>query len=291
MNTHSWRALLRRRSIILVAGLALLVAAARPAAAQSSPSPSNTGALHFTGGLDVPSVYVFRGIVQESDPALTLFPYGDLGITLKSGDGAFQSIGVDIGTWHSLQTGSSGSDGPSRKIHYEEDFYGALTFGLGGGMALTTAYTAYTSPNFMFNNVKEISVKVAKTGMFNPYGLVGFELSDNGQADNGAAKGTYLELGVAPSWRLTGRATVTVPVKVGLSLKDYYELAGEDSRFGFLDVGGVLTLPIGSAGSFGSWNVHGGVDLYTFGDTTRAFNGADQNKTRVVVLGGIGVRY
>ena len=34
----------------------------------------NPGALTFTGYLDVPSVYVFRGIVQEADPKLTLFP-------------------------------------------------------------------------------------------------------------------------------------------------------------------------------------------------------------------------
>ena len=44
------------------------------------PADPNTGALTFTGGLDVPTKYVFRGIVQEADSKLTLFPYGDLGI-------------------------------------------------------------------------------------------------------------------------------------------------------------------------------------------------------------------
>ncbi len=43
------------------------------------PADPNTGALTFTGGLDVPTKYVFRGLVQEADSKLTLFPYGDLG--------------------------------------------------------------------------------------------------------------------------------------------------------------------------------------------------------------------
>lgn len=276
---------------VLRVGAALLIAAA-PAAAQGSTSGANTGALHFTAGLDVPSVYVFRGIVQERDPKLTLFPYADLGITLASGDGAMTSVGVNIGTRHSLQTGSSGSDGPSGKIHYEEDFYASLSLGLGNNLTLSTAYTAYTSPNFMFNNVKELSVKAARRGMFNPYGVIGFELSDEGQADGGTAKGTYLELGVVPDWALTKRVTLTVPVKLGMSLKDYYELAGKDSRFGFLDLGGVITVPLGRGnGSYGNWNVHGGTELYTFGDNTRAFNAPDQNKTRVVVSGGVGLSY
>ena len=54
------------------------------------PADPNTGALTFTGGLDVPTKYVFRGIVQEADSKLTLFPYGDLGIAFYSGEGAHQ---------------------------------------------------------------------------------------------------------------------------------------------------------------------------------------------------------
>ncbi len=73
-----------------------------------------------------------------------------------------KSVGVNIGTWHSLQTGSSGSDGPSGRIHYEEDFYATLGFGFGSDVSAGVTFTAYTSPNNMFNTVKEISVKVAK---------------------------------------------------------------------------------------------------------------------------------
>src|SRR5688572_13681317 len=79
------------------------------AGAQTAADP-NPGALTFTGGLDVPSVYVFRGIVQEADRKLTLWPYGDLGLALFSGDGGVKSVGVNLGVWHSLHTGSSGLD-------------------------------------------------------------------------------------------------------------------------------------------------------------------------------------
>jgi hypothetical protein len=275
--------------VVLAAAVTLGVSAnARAQAAADDPNP---GAITFTGGLDAPSVYVFRGILQEADPKLTLWPYGDIGLALASGDGGVKSVGLNFGVWHSLQTGSSGSDGPSGRIHYEEDFYTTLSLGFGGGVTVGTTFTAYTSPNAMFGTVKELSFKVAKTHMLSPYGVLAFELSDNGQADAGLRKGTYLELGVGPAFPLGGgKATLTVPVKVGLSLKDYYELGGTDNKFGFFDIGGLITLPLsGVASRFGSWNIHGGVDVLVFGDTTKAINSGDSSK--IVGLIGIGVGY
>jgi hypothetical protein len=262
------------------------VARAQTAAAPADPNP---GALTFTGGLDVPSKYIFRGIVQEADSKLTLFPYGDLGIAVYSGSGALKSATVNFGVWNALLTGSSGLDGPQNKLHYEEDFYATFGLGFDHGISLATTYTAYTSPNGMFPTVQELGFKVAKTHWLNPYGIIAFEL--DGQADAGANKGTYLELGVGPSWPLAGgKATIGVPVKLGLSLNDYYEGIDGDSKFGYIDVGGLLTLPLGSATSkFGAWNLHGGVDIYGFGDTTKAFNAGDGSK--VVVSFGIGVVY
>src|SRR4051812_37907729 len=76
-----------------------------PGVARAQSADPNPGAITFTGGLDAPSVYVFRGIVQETDPKVTLWPYGDIGLALKSGDGAVKSVGVNFGVWNSLQTG------------------------------------------------------------------------------------------------------------------------------------------------------------------------------------------
>jgi hypothetical protein len=280
-----------RRLPAVLAAVILAFTAPRPAAAQGPAAGANTGSIHFTGGLDFPTVYVFRGIVQEPDPALTMFPYGDLGFTFAAGDGAVRSVGANVGTWHSLQTGSTGSGGPSGKIHYEEDFYATLALGFGHGLSVGTTYTAYTSPNFMFNNVKELSFKVAMSHQWSPYGIVGFELGgdEGGQADGGDKAGTYLELGMGPHWPLGG-FTLTVPVKLGLSLKNYYQLSGEDHPFGYLDVGAQLAWPLNKVpGRFGAWNIHGGLDVYTFGDATKEFNDGDAAKLVGVV--GFGVSY
>jgi hypothetical protein len=277
-----------------IAGAAVLLALvmAAPARAQNDP---NTGALTFTGALDVlPGVpYIFRGIVQETDPKLTMWPYADLGIALYSGDGALRSLGINFGVWNSLQTGSSGLDGPTKRLHYEEDFYATFNFGFGRGVGLGATFTAYSSPNGMFTTVEELSVKVSKSGFLAPYGVLAMELGKTGQADGGVNKGTYLELGIGPSWSIAdGAATFAVPVKIGLSLKDYYEGPAGDQKFGFFDVGGLFTLPLGVPGQFGAWNFHAGADILVFpGDDSllRLLNGGDSSK--LVGLFGIGVSY
>lgn len=265
----------RFRKVVFVAlavgALSLLVPGS--VLAQDDPNP---GAITFTGSLDVPTVYFFRGLRQEFDPKLTLWPYGDIGLALYSGEGGLKSAGVNFGVWNSLQTGSSGSDGPSAELHYEERFYTTLNLGFGGGVAVGATYMALTSPNAMFNTVKEFQLKFSKAAMANPYVFLAMELTDDGQADVGSKKGTYLELGVGPAFTLMANGpTLTIPVKVGLSLKDYYEnpLTGEDEKFGYFDVGGLLTIPLrGVPSKFGSWNVHAGADILVLGDTTEALN-------------------
>ena len=66
----------------------------------------------------------------------------------------------------------------------------------------------------------------------------------SGQADGGSEEGTYVELGVGPSWPLGGKGvTIGIPVKLGLSLQDYYEADGEDNKFGYFDIGALFTVP------------------------------------------------
>lgn len=294
-----------RAAIVGIFTLVTVAGSAGTAFAQNDPNDPNPGALTFTGGLDFPSLYFFRGIRQETDPALTMWPYGDLGIALYSGKGGLKSVGVNVGVWNSLHTGSSGTDGISGKLHYEEDFYATLALGFGGGFSLNTTYMALTSPNNMFATVKEMQFKVSKAHWLNPYGFLAFELSDDGQADAGQTfggkKGTYLELGVGPSFPL-GKdvATLAVPVKLGLGLSNYYEQLNTDNsitsdEFGFFDVGGLVTFPLkGIPSSFGSWNVHAGLDLLFLGDMTKNLNrgpDGDDSSTKAVFLFGIGLTY
>lgn len=280
----------RRRWLVLaLATVATLFTCETTASAQAAGN-SNLGALHFTGGVDFPSVYVFRGFVQETDPKLTLFPYGDIAIALTSGEGMIKSTVVDFGVWNSLNTGSSGTDGPSGHAHYEEEFYARVNWLFGGGIAIGAGYMARTSPNNMFDTEKEFQLKVAKSGRVSPYVFLASELTEDGQADSGVSKGTYLELGAVPNVPVGGKVQLAIPVKAGFSVNDYYELAGVDHKFGYFNVGAMLTLPLGAVPArFGSWNVHGGAELYVFGDATKVSNSGDTSKT--VGFVGIGVTY
>jgi hypothetical protein len=243
----------------------------------------------FNGAVDFPTVYFFRGIRQESDPKFTTFVAGDLGVSLLSdGSGGVKTAGVNFGTWNAFLTGTSGSEPLADNPFYESDLYASVTLGFGGGVSLTPMFTAYTSPNDVFKTVKEISFKVAHANKAATYALVAFEIGgdDSGQADGGSELGTYLELGVGPSWPLAdGKATLAIPVKVGLSLKDYYELSGEDKKFGYFAGGALVTVPFAE----GKANVHGGVDFYGFGDMTKAANNGDAGQ--VIASIGVGVTF
>jgi len=279
---------------VLIAATAVFFGAIPPSWAQA-PQGANSGALTFTGGLDIPTLYVYRGIVQEGNPKVTLTPYGDLGVRLASGEGLFGSLRVNIGVWNSLNTGSSGTGGPLNRLHYAEQFYATATLGLGKGVTLTPGYLANTSPNGSYRTIHEMNLKLAASGRFAPYALMAFELSTAGQLDGGSRKGTYLEVGASPGiglplWNLR----VQAPVKAGFSLRDYYQLFGSDltyrdNKFGFVEVGGVMTVPLSVSPRFGSWNLHGGADVLELGKTTQAFDRG--KKTKVIATVGIGMTY
>jgi hypothetical protein len=240
---------------------------------------------------------MFRGIRQD-DTKVMIWPAADLGLSVYSGDGALKSAAVDLGTWNSLHTGNAGLEGASKKMWYESDFYTSLSLGFGGGVSLGTTYTAYTSPNAGFTTVKELMLRLgvddsAALGKaaLKPYGIVAFEFATDpgvGQADAGLNAGRYLELGVGPAWA-GSRASLTFPVKVGLSLANYYELDGVDHKFGYFSASAIGSVPLKIPASYGSWNVHAGVEFQQLGTTTKAFNGGDAQK--VIVSGGVGLSY
>jgi hypothetical protein len=275
----------------------LVTCLAAPASAQE-PADPNPGNVTFTGGVDFVSQYMFRGIRQHSTGFAT-WPYGDIGLAVYSGEGGLKSTTINFGTWNSLHSGDTGQDNTTNgKLWYESDFYATLGLGFGGGAALSFNYTAYTSPNSLFTTVKEFQTKLALddtaylgAAAMKPYALVAFEFDTDparGQADGGDNAGKYLELGVAPGYAGT-RASLAVPVKLGLSLGDYYELGGEDETFGFFSVGGLVTVPLGGTTSYGAWNVHGGVEWQKLGDTTAFFNGDDDDT--VIYSFGLGFTY
>jgi hypothetical protein len=287
-----------RKNALALAATCTLILASTPAWAQDKPSADpNPGALTITGSIDFLNQYMFRGIRQNSTGFAT-WPAVDLGIAAYSGEGGLKSVGINFGTWNSLHSGDTGSDGPSGKLWYESDFYATVGLGFGGGTSFSTTYTAYTSPNSGFTTVKELAFKFALDdsgylgkAAVKPYIVIAQEFDTDvarGQADGGAEAGTYMEIGVAPGYSAS-RASIAFPIKVGLSLSNYYEdpLTGNDEKFGFFSVAGIVTVPLGGTTSFGAWNIHGGVEYQALGTTTEFFNGGESNQ----VIGSFGIGF
>jgi len=285
-----------------------------PAYAQNDPNPGN---LTFIGNADFTNAYMFRGIRQD-DTRVIVQPSAELDIALQSADTGLKSTSLNIGTWNSLHTGNAGLRSSESglgcacdKLWYESDFYTTLAFGFTPG-ALGITYTAYTSPNAGFNSVKEVMFKFGADdsaalgkAALHPWVIAAFEFdADNGhQADGGpnGGAGKYLELGVSPGYSFS-KGSLAVPVKVGLSMSDYYQLNEGtparpnwvDHKFGYFSLAGIATVPIGGISSYGAWNVHAGVEYQRLGDTTKAFNVNDDGEpqaNKVIVSAGLGFTY
>jgi hypothetical protein len=282
----------RLREVVVACALALI---ASTATAQQS-SSSNAPVLVAAGGVDVAGRYMFRGVRQNAT-GMVVWPFTELTARVLSRDGTLRGVEGRVGFWNSLNTGDTGADGPAGRSWYESRLSGTLGVRFSRGVTAAATYTAYVSPNDMFSTVKEIGVKLAVDdrgapglAAVRPYALLAFEIDTApgmGQLDGGLKAGRYLELGATPGHSVR-YATIAFPIRLGLSLRDYYELGSEDNTFGFLGVGATVTVPLGRAGRIGRWHVHGGLELQSLGETTKVFNGGD--RAAVVASFGFGLR-
>lgn len=258
-----------------VAACAALFSMAAPVPALAQDSP-----LAVTAGVDFPSLYYFRGVRQEVDPKLTMQPWIDVGVPLMEGDGAIQSANLNVGSWNSWHTGSSGSGDGGPGFLYETDFYATLGLGF-SGFTLATTYTAYTYPSPDFDAIHEIAFRGTVAHMLAPYVLLAQEFAEDDP-------GTYLELGVGPSFALSdeeGGPTLAVPVKIGLDVNDYY---GGDTGYSFFSVGGTVNYPLPEQ-SWGTWGLRAGLEVLALSDTLEGFNfnGDDFSSTGFIGFGGL----
>ena len=247
-----------------------------PPAAPPAPEAAPAKPYTITTGLDFSSAYLFRGIRQHSGGTIVQ-PYVDLGVTVGKG------VSLNVGNWDSIHSSAPGGN------WYESDYYGAVTF-TAGKLKPGLLYTSYTSPADTFATVHELAGVVAvddsaSTFPLAPKAVLAFELGD-GQADGGAEKGVYLELGIKPGIKLAPKATLLIPVKLGLSLKDYYEGVNGSDTFGFYSTGAQLSVPAIS-GRNGTLEIHGGIDVLWLGDNLKAINEGDGVKP----VGVIGFTY
>lgn len=264
-----------------------------PAAEQSAAEEPTPKRVTMAAGFDFASAYMFRGIYQE-DSGVIVPPFVDVGVALYEGTGALKGISVNGGIWNSLHSGPSGNSGRGN-AWYEADYYGAVTFTFGRWKP-GALFTSYTSPNDAFRSVHELAAVLAYDDSASPFPLspkatLAFELK--GQADGGSNNGTYLELGVRPVLKVIDAdrypLSLAIPVKLGLSVKDYYEGPTGSNRFGYFDTGLVASVPLAFMPSKTAWEVHGGVDFLWFGDNLRLLNHSDRVKP--VGILGLSVTY
>ena len=249
--------------------------------------------------MDWTSAYFFRGIKQETED-LILQPYGELSIKLVDNAGALTSLSLAPGIWNSIHTGPTAESpiASDPKAWYELDAYARLSAVWWEDLTTYALYTAYTSPSGAFGTVQEIALGVGYNdakllGPFalNPSFLVAFEL--DGQADAGADRGIYAQIGIAPGYTFFSDAkyplSVSVPVAVGLSLKDYYEFGtGDDDTFGYFSGGVTASAPLAFIPpEFGKWLVKAGVTVLYLGDNLKTINDGD----RVQVIGTVGLAF
>ena len=255
---------------------------------------TNEGRLSLSAGSDFTTAYYFRGIKQENDGFIAQ-PYGNLTINLYKGDKGLNSVSTTLGIWNSFQSKQTGATGDP-KMWYESDLIGGFSVGFLDVFEFGTTFTYYTSPNGAFNDVQEFSLNLnfddsKWLGPFalSPYVLVAFEKA--GQADGGSNTGTYIELGVEPGFEPIKPLTVSFPLKLGLSGKDYYEdNSGHDKTFGYFDLGIAVSMPLAFIPKdFGEWAVSAAGHFLFLGDATKDFNSG--NDTYQLAVFGLSLSY
>ncbi|NBC10454.1 MAG: hypothetical protein GVY24_01800 [Planctomycetes bacterium] len=269
--------------------------------AQEEAPAINNGSVSFTIGADVVTEYWFRGIQQENQ-GFILQPYADVTFALVSNED--YTLDGYFGVWNSLHWGDGTSSTPNNPpgstgnddVWYEADFFIGGTLGL-GDFGIDFGYTNLYGPNAGGEFAEEIYVGVSYDDSelwgdnfdgVQPYATVIFEIdggSDGVTGTTGAngrtgEKGTYLELGIEPTFVLTDSAdypmTLGVPVTLGLSLDDYYEYvdgAGniQDDDFGFLQVGAVVSMPLTMVpAEYGAYEVSAGLYYIMAGEVAEA---------------------
>ena len=278
--TKQDKGLTRWKGTLLAVGT-LAVLGAAPVRAESP----NKGRLSLSVGSDFTTAYFFRGILQERDGFIWQ-PYGELGFNLytaeENSSDPVKSFSLFAGSWNSIHSEKTLSDGSGPGNWYESDFYAGLKANFFGNTEAKAFYIAYSYPNGAFNTVQELDVQFSlndaewlEKWALNPYVLFAGEFDNTAL---GTDKGSYAEIGLRPSFTIIEDenypVSLALPMKVGLSLSDYYEdVNGNDDAFGFFQGGPVFSVPLAFIpAEYGSWAASAGVAVYAFGDNLKDYN-------------------
>jgi hypothetical protein len=273
--------------------LAALLAAPVLSATTAQAEGPNTGGLSFSGGVDVVSSYYFRGYLQENSGVIVQ-PFFGIGFTAHESDDV--TIGVNLGTWNSIHSENTLSDGGGAGAWFENDITLTLPITF-DKFTITPLYYLYQYPNGAFETIHEVGVTVAydDTGLIAenfglmPYVGVYYEFDDGNGSEDG-----YAEVGIAPSWTPPRAGdyeipALTFPIALGLSWDDYYlDDQGDNDLLGYVSVGVTTSVPLPMPEKYGAWSLNlGGYYQYLLSDSVEFAN----NDSEHVFWGKVGVSF
>ena len=261
------------------------------------PAGPNAGKLSFSGGTDFTTAYFFRGYNQE-DQGVIGQPYLTLFAKLSDSD-EFKVTGY-VGTWNSVHSESTLADASSGPDSwYESDFIAGVDVS-SGAFTVGFIYTLYTYPNGAFESIQELGVKLAWDDSEFQKGRLGFALKPYVAAyaetgDRNGSEDWYGEAGIAPgiyTFNEDGKypVAISVPLTVGLGLKDYYfDEGGDEEILGYASAAVTASVPLAFIpADYGSWNVTGTFQyLYLNAEGLQAANHGDDYE----LIGKIGLAF
>jgi hypothetical protein len=245
----------------------------------------NTGALSITFDNSLTTAYMFRGIMNERD-GLIWQPSITLSLNLyEAGAGAVESVDFAIATWLSVHTEETYESGNGPDAIYEADYYPSLGVSWTGGLTTALTYYFYTSPNGAFDTVEEVVVDLSydDSDVLGPFALnptASFVFETRRSSFGGTGKGAVFELGLEPAVEVTlpmeavedYPISLTFPLRIALSMDDYYRNGPEDDVFGYARLGFHFGIPLACIPPrFGDWSVTNGFDVYFLGDAVHEY--------------------
>jgi hypothetical protein len=288
-----------RTWIAAVAGIALVGSVtAPPLAMAGADERPNSGRVSLNLGADWASAYYFRGIANVQNGGSNVQPYAEIGFKLLENVGPLSALVISPGIWNNFQYGDDGRlvEPSDPRFWFEADLYAKLSATWGEVLTTGVTYTHYTSPNDSFTTYADVGLGLSLNdakwlGAFalNPSLLLAFETKGEALASDGQ-KGMYLGLGLAPSYTVVDDPTlslsVSAPLTLGFSVKDYYTVDGQNQTFGYFSGGPQFTVGLKFIpAAYGSWLLRAGVQFLVLNSNLKAVN-TDEG---FVPIGSVGV--
>jgi hypothetical protein len=286
------RRLNRQSSIGALLVAATLLWVGQTAHAADPPPGPNKGYLFIETQFMVRTHDLFRGYVLENqgfilEPRLT--------VALATGPKSVVYFGAGQ-SFHSNQTLAAAT--ATADAFFEANFFAGFNHSISDAWWMDMQYLTLTSPNQGFATMQELNWTLRYQGFdplqvggqeitIEPYAKVALEL--DGQIDGGTEEGTYLEVGVAPTMALDG-STLSIPMTLGYSLDNYYELLGDDDGFGYFDIGVDWSTPLADMpAEYGQWTFNAGVHVMLISPNAAGLLAVPVGGKKDIIHGTIGL--